>query len=427
MSRRRRSLRAATIVAVDVPGALLALISGYLVTTTAAAWWARHQGGGQTPLPASPTHRFVVLVPAHDEERLIGSTVDSLRALDYPSNLVGVHVVADNCSDGTVAIARAHGAEVHERVAPDDPGKGPALQWLLDRLRSHGERPDAVVIVDADTTVNANFLRVMDAKLTEGHDAIQAYYAVRDAAATPTTAFRAAALAARHYLRPLGRTALGGSAGLYGNGMVFEADLLTEHGWSNHLTEDIELQLELLLDGTRVAFAPDAVVEAEMPATVDASRTQHQRWERGRLDMARRYAPRLFRQAVASRGADRFAAADTLADQLLPPFSIIVAATAAWSALAVARGVIGPRRSWSPVVVAVGLVGVQSAYVVSALKMVSAPPAVYRSLLGAPRLVAWKLRLWAEMVLRPGRATWIRTARNAPEPTPEAREASRTG
>ncbi len=192
--------------------------------------------------------------------------------------------------------------EVHERTAPDDGGKGPALQWLLTRLRDRDEPHDAVVIVDADTTVNPAFLRVMDAKLASGAQAVQSYYAVRDAEATPVTAFRAAALAARHYLRPLGRTVAGGSCGLYGNGMVFDTDLLHSHGWTNHLTEDIELQLDLLLEGWRVAFAPDAVVEAEMPTTMAASRTQHQRWERGRLELARRYTPRLLRRSVEAQG-----------------------------------------------------------------------------------------------------------------------------
>jgi hypothetical protein len=421
MSRRRPASRAAAALTIGLPGAAVGGISLYLAALTGAAWWARHRGLGRTALAAAPTHRFVVLVPAHNEEQLIGSTLDSLAEADYPRELVSVHVVADNCSDGTAAVVRARGVEVHERVAPDDGGKGPALEWLLTRLRARGETHDAVVIVDADTTVNREFLRVMDAKLSGGATAVQSYYAVRDAEATPVTAFRAAALAARHYLRPLGRTVAGGSCGLYGNGMVFDTDLLDEHGWTNHLTEDIELQLDLLLEGRRVAFAPDAVVEAEMPTTMEGSRTQHQRWERGRLEMARRYAPRLLRRAVDAKGVDRLAYADAVADQLVPPFSVIVLVTAAWSGVAVVGALVGRRRSWRPACVAAAAVAAQSFYVWSALRMVDAPPAVYRSLLGAPRLVLWKLRLWAEMLVRPGDVAWVRTARNAPTSGTESR------
>jgi hypothetical protein len=419
MDRRRRPGRGAAVaVTIGLPGLAVGAVSAYLSALTGAAWLARRRGLGRTAVPATPSHRFAVLVPAHDEEQLIGSTLDSLAALEYPGDLVKVHVVADNCTDRTADVARSHGVEVHERVAPGAGGKGPALQWLLARLRDRGETPDAVVIVDADTTVNPTFLRVMDAKLAAGAQAVQAYYAVRDAEATPVTAFRSAALAARHYLRPLGRTVAGGSCGLYGNGMVFETDLLARHGWTNHLTEDIELQLELLLEGRRVAFAPDAVVEAEMPTTLEGSRTQHQRWERGRLEMVKRYAPRLLQRSVESRGRDRLAYADAVADQLVPPFSVIVVATAGWSVLMLGRALVG--RGWRPAGMAAAAAAAQAVYVFSALRMVDAPPVVYRSLLGAPRLVVWKLRLWAEMLVRRRDVAWVRTARNAPPPRTES-------
>jgi 1,2-diacylglycerol 3-beta-glucosyltransferase len=397
-----------------LPAGLLAAISGYLTLLTAAAWRGRSIRSRRTKVP-SAHRRFVVLIPAHDEERLVGSTLDSLRELDYPPELVAVHVVADNCTDQTVAIAQAHGAQVHERVAPDAGGKGPALVWALRQLVERGDPYDAVVIVDADTTVNPGFLVAVCAELDAGAEVVQSYYAVRDAEESSVTAFRAAALAARHYLRPLGRTTLGGSAGLYGNGMVFAAPVLASHEWTNHLTEDIELQLELLLEGTRVAFAPDARVAAEMPTTVAGSETQHERWERGRLEMARRYLPTLLRRAFSGRSGQRLACADAAVDLALPPFSVIVAASAVWSAAVVGAAAVR-RRTDRSVFVAAAVVVAHGVYVLSALRMVDAPAAVYRSLLAAPRLVAWKVRLWCRQFRRRTDVTWVRTARNS-EPT----------
>jgi cellulose synthase/poly-beta-1,6-N-acetylglucosamine synthase-like glycosyltransferase len=399
-----------------VPEALLVGIGGYIGLVTGAAWWARRKGASTTAVADPSRHRFVVMIPAHDEERLIGSALDSLAALDYPRDMVRVHVVADNCTDGTASVVRAHGAEVHERVAPDDGGKGPSLQWLLWRLRDRDEPFDAVVIIDADTTVSPNLLRVMDAKLAGGAAVAQAYYCVRDPETSSVAAFRAAALAVRHYLRPLGRTQLGGSAPLHGNGMAFRAEVLAGHTWSNHLTEDIELQLELLLQGTPVAFAPDAMVRAEMPTTIEGSRTQHERWERGRIEMTQRYVPALLRRAVTAPRGDRLACVDAAVDQLLPPFSVIVAATAVWSGVALVAAVVAPGRR--RLAVAAGLLVTQAACVVSALRMVGAPPAVYRALLGAPRLVAWKVRLWLRMVCGRRDVQWVRTARNAERGSP---------
>jgi hypothetical protein len=400
--------------ALAAAGALpVAGLVGYLAVLTAAAWRAVQAGDARTRLEARPRHRFAVLIPAHNEERLIAATLKSLAELDYPSDLVAVHVVADNCTDETVPIARRHGAEVHDRVAPEEGGKGPALQWLLQRLWDRGDPHDAVVIIDADTVVSPNFLRVMDAKLAQGATVVQSYYAVGDAGASTMAGFRAAALAARHYLRPLGRTRLGGSAGLYGNGMVFAADVLRSRSWTGHLTEDIEFQLELLLDGTRVTFAPDAVVEAEMPATVEGSQTQHERWERGRVEMAQRYVPRLVGRAVRGGPAGRAAYLDAAADQIVPPFSLLVAATGALGAVAVVWGVCRPgRAARRGVALTASLVAAQAAYVLSALRMVSAPASVYRSLLHAPRLVVWKVGLWLRVLLRRGGVSWVRTPRN---------------
>jgi 1,2-diacylglycerol 3-beta-glucosyltransferase len=399
------------------PSMVLTALVGYLSLVTAAAWRAKRAGATHTQFRATPSHHFLILMPAHNEERVIGEALASLHELDYPSSLFGFHVVADNCTDATVKIAESGGAEVHERNAPDDGGKGPALRWLLQRLWERNEPHDAVVIVDADTTVSPDFLRVMDARLADGADVVQAFYSVRDPTASPVTSLRFAALAVRHYLRPLGRTWLGGGCGLYGNGMVFRSDVLRRRTFSNHLTEDIELQLHLLLDGTRVTFAPDAVVEAEMPDTAEGSRTQHERWERGRIEMARRFVPTLIGRAARGGPAGRLAYADAALDQLVPPFSVMAAATMASLTGALLRAWLFPsRRSRRGVLMALATATAQGVYVLSGLRMVNSPPSVYRSLLGAPRLVVWKLRLWLRMIVAPGDVAWVRTARNAEGP-----------
>jgi cellulose synthase/poly-beta-1,6-N-acetylglucosamine synthase-like glycosyltransferase len=219
-------------------------------------------------------------------------------------------------------------------------------------------------------------------------------------------------MAARTFLRPLGRTTIGGSAGLHGNGMAFRPSVLERRGWSDHLTEDVELHLDLLLDGILVAFAPTARLAAEMPTTLESARTQHERWERGRLQVARDYVPRLFRRVIDRGSTGRVAAADALLDQLVPPLSVLVAGTASWGGLTVLSTLLAPRRGWHRLGLVGAVVAVQGAHVLSALRMVGAPAAVYRSLLGAPRFVVWKLALWCRVLVRPTGVAWIRTSRN---------------
>jgi len=390
--------------------AVLAVPVGYLMVLTGAAWFATVAGRGRLPANGT-TRRMAVLIPAHDEDQVIGDTLRALASLDYPADRFRVHVVADHCSDKTVAIAESAGAEVHEHDH-GPPGKGPALQWAIGKLLERDEPADAIVIVDADTVVAPSLLRVIEGAIENGARAVQGQYRVRDAGSSPGAGLRAAALALRHHLRPLGRVTLGASCGLYGNGMAFTTDVLRGREWSGHLTEDVEFQMELLLNGILVDYAPDAVVEAEMPATLEAAKTQNERWERGRLDLARRYVPRLLRAAVRtereSQPVPRIAAVDAVLDHLVPPLSVLAAATGtvavAGSAVSLVQGTPRRRFGW-------GLVAALVAHVASGLVLARVPRSVYRSLAHAPRMVVWKVGLWVRMVFSRGDVQWVRTAR----------------
>src|SRR6201988_4496592 len=105
--------------------------------------------------------------------------------------------------------------------------------------------------MDADKVVDPRFLKAVTVRMEAGERVVQGPYRVRAPGASTASALRAAALALRHHLRPLGRTTLGGSCGLFGNGMAFATEVLRDREWSDHLTEDLELQNELLLGGVR--------------------------------------------------------------------------------------------------------------------------------------------------------------------------------
>ena len=88
--------------------------------------------------------------------------------------------------------------------------------------------------------------------------------------------------------------------------MMFTRSLFAGRRWSGHLVEDAELQNELLLEGHLVTYTPDAVLWAEMPHTLSQATSQNQRWERGRIEMAQRYVPKLLAGLTAcSRAPSR--------------------------------------------------------------------------------------------------------------------------
>jgi cellulose synthase/poly-beta-1,6-N-acetylglucosamine synthase-like glycosyltransferase len=387
------------------------LLTAYLTVISASALAQRRPAPGRSAAPTgSPNHRFAVMIPAHNEELGIAETLKTLRGLGYPDHLYEVHVVADNCSDATATVVTGHGCEVHERFAPDNPGKGPALNWLFERLMTIG-RFDAFVVIDADTSVHPDFLSHMAEALDGGAHAAQGFYGVRDAQTSASAAFRLAALACRHHLRPLGRNAIGGSSGLFGNGMVFSQSILEANPWTGHLTEDMELQLRLLLQGHRVAYVPAAVVEAEMPMTLEASETQNERWELGRMQLAQAFVPRLARRIMS--GPDRLASTDALLDEMVPPISVLAAANVVCAVGATALSMVHRSRVSRATRTISGMSCVALAWhVFVGLRSVGAPSHVYRSLLQAPKNIAWKVLLWSKVLARPQNVSWIRTPRN---------------
>lgn len=374
-------------------------IGVYLLVLSAAAIGGPRKVARQ----AARARRFAVLVPAHDEERVIARLLRSLAEQTYPRELVDVFVVADNCADSTAALARARGAIVYERHDDVLRAKGHALRWLLERVRDVATF-DAYVILDADSVVSPDLIERMDDHLAAGSRVLQAHYRVLNPGASPLTALREAALASLHYLRPLGRARLGLSVGLKGNGMCFEARTLDLVGWSaTGLAEDVELHLALVRAGVRTDFVPEATVRADMPTTIRAANSQNMRWEAGRISAARTSAIAMARDGVRARSAVLF---DAAVEQLIPPLSVVVA-TGAFAALA----------SWlagAAAITAIATLGTVAValHVLAGLAAVRAPRRTYVALLLSPAYVVWKVGLYARALLWRGVRPWIRTARS---------------
>jgi 1,2-diacylglycerol 3-beta-glucosyltransferase len=393
-------MKALLTACVLVCEAVLAAMVAYLVALSAAAWRAPRR---TTVRLSEPSTRFVVLIPAHNEEQLLPQTLTSLQRLAYPPELFEIHVIADNCSDASAEVARAYGAIAHERFDQERRGKGYALNWMLERLEQLQLEYDALLILDADTQVSEQFLSVMDARIARGQRVIQGYYAVLLNQQSWSIGLRSAAFSVLHYLRPQARMLLGGSAGLKGNGMVFRREIAQAYRWSNSLTEDIEFHMQLLLAGERVMFAPDATLWAEMPDQLATAQSQNERWEKGRMEMITQYVPGLLSRSLKKRD---FRLADAAIEQLIPPFSIFAGLSVVAAGLAFAL-----RSRLGIILACFNLVG-QFFYILSGLLLVKAPASVYRSLLFAPFFVLWKIWIYIRLLLGRKPRNWIRTVRN---------------
>jgi cellulose synthase/poly-beta-1,6-N-acetylglucosamine synthase-like glycosyltransferase len=264
-----------------------------LITSSAALYRAivRSRTGNPVKSSPPPARRFVVVVPAHDEESGIIATVTSCKSLNYPEHLFQVVVVADNCTDATADRARDAGARVLERHDSSKRGKGYAIQYLIDSLIQAKEFDllDALVFIDADSTVHPDLLRRFAQNLDSGDDWIQCYDAVGNADQSWRTRLMAYAFSLINGVTLQGQSALGLSAGFRGNGMCISTAGLRRVPWSSQgLTEDLEYSWSVRIAGGRIAFAPEVSVLATMLTRGgEASTNQRRRWEYGR-DKVRR-------------------------------------------------------------------------------------------------------------------------------------------
>jgi GT2 family glycosyltransferase len=382
----------------------LTISTGYLLALLVAA---RDLQGDLIAAPeARPglSLRFVVLIPAHNEQDGISETLASLASSRYPSESTRVVVIADNCTDGTADRAREAGVEVWERHVPSQRGKGFALIWALQRLQVGRAGFDAVVILDADCLVSPNMLSAMDARIRDGACAVQVKYMVGNPEASHASALRYAAFALMDTVRPMGKQRLGLSCGLFGTGMALTGELLERTPWTaTGLVEDFEYHMRLVDAGERAEFAPEAWISSAMPVSFVKSSDQQARWEQGKLQLIRRWSPRLLGTGLARRDIVRVHAG---LEQLVPPQALIAAGS---MGSALAGLLLGSRRLLS---LSLATLTAQLVFVLAGLRLVRAPMHVYRALLVAPTLIAGKLVLYVRLLRGRGPKSWVRTARS---------------
>ncbi|HZT99589.1 MAG TPA: glycosyltransferase family 2 protein [Ktedonobacteraceae bacterium] len=356
---------------------------------------------------AASQYNFAILVPAHNEEDMLGNLLRSLSALAYPQNQYTIYVVADNCTDTTAEVARGFdGVRVYERFDMVKRGKGYALGWVFQKLEEAHLIHDAYVILDADSQVEPTFLQWMAKELAQGAQALQARYNVLNIAESPSTALRGIALTLNNHMRPLSRSSLGGSSTLTGNGMCFSRSLLERCPWQAFaLSEDYQYYLTLVEHGERVHYVPEAVVCAHMPTTFAAMRTQDIRWE------APGDGPTLWQVTLgllkAGMQLRSFVCFEAIVELLTPPLSLL--ASCCLVILIAALLLQSPLALLCSLVLIGGLVF----YIGTGFYLLRPPLSIYKALLYAPGFMVWKL--WVYFVLARSKkhtSTWVRTSRS---------------
>ena len=346
--------------------------------------------------------RLAVIVPAHNEATVVGRCVRSILASAEPD--IAVYVIAHNCTDSTAEQARAAGAHVFT-LRDGVGGKGTALDFGMTAAIEEGA--EAVLVVDADSITGPGMIGQVSAAFASGVKALQCRYEVANAGANPRTQLAALAFLGMNVLRPLGRSRLGLSCGIFGNGFGLRADVLGGVPYvANSLVEDLEYHLHLVRAGIRVHFLNEVAVYGEMPESSAAASSQRARWEGGRIRMRRLWTWPLTVEALGGRGR--------MVEPLLDLLALPLGTEVALLGLLLLLGAVSETVWW----VAYAILGMFTTvfYLGVAASLSSRPSKSLRALAGAPGYLLWKLLLVRrrQQAAR-GDAPWVRTARNAEE------------
>lgn len=235
--------------------------------------------------PAKRHHKYAILIAARNEEKVIGKLIDSIRAQDYPAELVDVFVVADNCTDSTAEVARALGAHCYERRDPDRRTKGFALEYLVECIRKDVgiDAYEGYFVFDADNLLKKDFISRMNDSFDAGEKIITAYRNTKNFDDNWISASYGL-----HWLRIIrnehrARSLFRLATRIQGTGFLFAWEVIKD-GWHyTSLTEDRAFCADAVAKGYRISYNHDAEFYDEQPVTLRVAMRQRIRWAKGHL------------------------------------------------------------------------------------------------------------------------------------------------
>tara|TARA_B110000503_G_C7160360_1_gene419385 strand:- start:217 stop:1698 length:1482 start_codon:yes stop_codon:yes gene_type:complete len=244
--------------------------------------------------------KVTVQLPLFNEKYVTERLIDCAAALDYPKDKLEIQVL-DDSTDETVEITKAKVEEIQKT--------GIDIVYLHRTDRTGYKagalaegtkiaKGDFIAIFDADFLPERDFIqRMVQPFQDEKVGMVQSRWEHINEHYSMLTKLQAFGLDAHFSVEQGGRNAgqhfinFNGTAGIWRKSAIADAG-----GWqSDTLTEDLDLSYRAQLKGWKFIFLEEVGSPAELPAVMNALKTQQFRWNKGAAECVRKNLGKVLR------------------------------------------------------------------------------------------------------------------------------------
>ncbi len=244
-----------------------------------------------------------ILVPAHNEAKVIGRTVESLLLLNYPKSKMELIVINDNSSDNSKEILE----NIKDRynnynftIINTDSltgGKGKSNALNIGYTISKG---DFIAVYDADNTPDKNALRylVQTIVMNDELGAVIGKFRTRNKNKNLLTKFINIETLSFQWMSQAGRWQLFNLCTIPGTNFILRRSIIEEiGGWdSKAIAEDTEISFRIYKLGYKIKLVPQSITWEQEPETVKVWIKQRTRWAKGNIYVLMKYIKNIFKQ-----------------------------------------------------------------------------------------------------------------------------------
>ena len=245
-----------------------------------------------------------ILIPAHNEDIVIGATIESMLALDYPKDKLEVIIINDGSTDETKSIVESWAARDSRVVLFDVPkGEGGKGKSRALNLGIRIARSDFIAIYDADNTPDPKALKYLAAQLLLHPElgAVLGKFRTVNKRRNLLTRFINIETLSFQSILQAGRWQLLNIATLPGTNFLIRKEVIDEmNGWDEDaITEDSELSIRMYIRNWKIKFIPYSITYEQEPETWKVWIRQRTRWVRGNNYVSKKFFS--MRKDISSR------------------------------------------------------------------------------------------------------------------------------